>query len=107
MLDMLALLVTPAVALMLRLERTASLQEYAGSLVVMTLAFLLVKVVIFHQVGLYNRYWKYASIDELAKITLAVVGAVVVQVGVFLLILRPLGWVDLTFPRSIPFIDGL
>ena len=57
--------------------------------------------------GLYGRYWKYASIDELAKITLAVVAAVVVQVGVFLLVLRPLGWIDLTFPRSVPLIDGL
>ena len=106
-LDVLALLVTPAAALILRTESLASVQAYGVSLVVLTLVFLFVKVLIFRLGGLYSRYWKYASIDELAKITLAVAAAVVVQVGVFLLVLRPLGWVDLTFPRSVPFIDGL
>ena len=105
--DVLALLLTPSVALMLRIESMASVRTYGVSLVILTLVFLFIKVFIFHRAGLYNRYWKYASIDELAKITLAVVGAVVVQAGVFLFVLRPLGWVDLAFPRSIPFIDGL
>ena len=106
-LDVLTLLVTPAAALMLRAERFASVQAYWNSLVVLTLVSLFVKILVFRVGGLYGRYWKYASIDELAKITLAVAGAVVVQVGVFLLVLRPLGGVDLTFPRSVPLIDGL
>ncbi len=106
-LDVLTLLVTPAAALMLRAESFASVQAYWNSLLVLTLVFLFIKVLIFRLGGLYGRVWKYASIDELAKITLAVAGAVVVQVGVFLLVLRPLGWVDLTFPRSVPLIDGL
>ena len=106
-LDVLALLVTPAVALMLRTESLASVQAYWNSLVTLTLVFLLVKVLIFQQGGLYGRYWKYASIEELAKITLAVISAVVVQAIVFLFVFRPLGWIDLAFPRSVPFIDGL
>ncbi len=105
--DVLALLLTPSIALMLRTESIASVQAYGGSLALFTAVFLIVKVLIFQQAGLYNRYWKYASIDELAKITLAVIVAVVVQASVFLFVLRPLGWIDFSFPRSIPFIDGL
>ena len=105
--DVLVLLLTPSIALMLRTESIVSVQTFGVSLAILTVVFLIVKVLIFRRAGLYNRYWKYASIDELAKITLAVIGAVAVQAVVFLFIVRPLGWIDLSFPRSIPFIDGL
>ena len=83
--DILILLFTPAAALMLRLERWTVPPAYVASLVVVTGVFLALKVVVFRKAGLYNRYWKYASIDELAKITGAVVGAVALQGLLFFL----------------------
>ncbi|MFQ5568408.1 MAG: polysaccharide biosynthesis protein [Rhodothermales bacterium] len=106
-LDVLTLLLTPALALMLRLDSLAGFQEFERSLGVITVVFLLVKVAIFYVAGLYNRYWKYASIDELAKITLAVLFALGIQTVLFLMVLRPLGWVDPAFPRSVPLLEGL
>lgn len=105
--DILIFLFTPAAALMLRLEQWTVPPSYTASLIVVTGAFLALKLVVFRKAGLYNRYWKYASIDELAKITGAVVGAVALQALLFFLILRPFGWIAPQFPRSVPFIEGL
>ncbi len=105
--DVFALLWTPAVALVLRTDNVAAVPAFAASLGVLIASFLGVKVLVFWKAGLYHRYWKYASIDELAKITFAVALAVAVQTVLFFLVLRPLGWVDATFPRSVPFIEGL
>ena len=54
-LDVLVLLMTPAVALMLRAESFASVQAYWNSLVVLTLVSLFVKIPAFRLGGLHGR----------------------------------------------------
>lgn len=105
--DVFALLLTPALALVARTENVASLREHSTSLIEVAFAFLIIKLLIFLAFGLYNRFWQYASIDELAKITLAVLIATTLQALVFFLVLRPIEWVSMDLPRSLPFLDGL
>jgi FlaA1/EpsC-like NDP-sugar epimerase len=106
-LDILVFFTTPAIALMLRTDGIDSIREYSASLLVVMAAFLLIKVTIFYQLGLYRLFWHYASIDELAQIALAGLAALVTQTLIFFTLLRPLGWVTPDFPRSVPLIEGL
>jgi FlaA1/EpsC-like NDP-sugar epimerase len=105
--DILAFMVTPLVALMLRMDGNVPYDRYGRSLIVATGAFLLVKLVIFYKGGLYSRLWRYAGLDELIRLSFLAVVALLVQTALFLLVLQPLGWVGRDFPRSIPIVEGL
>jgi FlaA1/EpsC-like NDP-sugar epimerase len=105
--DIPVFLMTPAAALVLRTDEIRAIQVEFKSLLVIVLLFLVIKLAAFYMSGLYSRFWRYASIDELGRI--GVVGAllVLVQTGALFLVLQPAGLVSNEFPRSLPFIDGL
>ncbi len=105
--DIVLFLLIPMVALALRLDSALEFRHYGRSLLVTTLCFLIIKIAVFYRVGLYTRFWRYASIDELAHIIVVGLGATAVQLAGYLLLLRPLGWISDDFPRSLPLIDGL
>ncbi|MBK7178387.1 MAG: hypothetical protein IPH82_14585 [Chloroflexi bacterium] len=96
-LDFLIFLSTPALALVLRTDGLA-ITRYWQSLVVVTAVFLAIKVAVFLGLGLYNHYWRYASIDELANFALAGAGIAFFQAAAMFFWLRPTGWVDHSFP---------
>lgn len=104
--DILVFLLTPAAALAVRTDGEMEIESQFGSLLLITLLFLGIKVVAFYVGGLYSRFWRYASIDELSR--MASVGAIVllVQTSSLLLFLQPSGWISGEFPRSIPLIEG-
>lgn len=116
LLDAGALTLIPTLALILRLDSFQAVSRYVGGLIVFTLVGLAVRLLVFWRAGLYNRYWRYASVDEIALIFLSVVVATattaVAFYGLRFLVLAllpafadPLA--DLSLPRSIPLIDGL
>jgi FlaA1/EpsC-like NDP-sugar epimerase len=105
--DILAFTITPLLALMLRMDGNVPYDRYGRSLVVVTIAFLLVKLVVFYRGGLYSRFWRYAGLDELTRLSFLGVVALLVQTALFLLLLQPNGWVGRDFPRSIPIVEGL
>jgi FlaA1/EpsC-like NDP-sugar epimerase len=105
--DALLFLSIPAVALILRLEQLVPAERFRPSLVLVTLVFVAVKLLVFYLTGLYSRFWRYASIDELAQVAMASLLAVWLQIFLFFAVLRPLGLVVADFPRSIPLLDGL
>ncbi|MEO8286222.1 MAG: nucleoside-diphosphate sugar epimerase/dehydratase [Chloroflexota bacterium] len=105
--DAVAFLLTPLAALILRMDGTLPLDRYGRSLVVVTIVFLLVKMAVFFRGGLYSRFWRYAGLDELARIALVGVIALVIQTALFLLVLQPIGWVGRDFPRSVPVVEGI
>lgn len=105
-LDFLFFCVTPAVALVLRTESWTAPIRYAESLALYTAIAVVLRWAVFIPAGLYSRYWRYAALEEVVRILLAVGVATALITLVFLGILRPLGVLAL-FPRSIPFIDGL
>jgi FlaA1/EpsC-like NDP-sugar epimerase len=107
-LDLLFLALTPALALALRTDG----QAFAGDaflqpLAIFTLAALGCKFLIFFPLGLYARFWRYASAAELALIVVAGLTATLLEALAFFAILRPLALVPANFPRSLPFLDGL
>ena len=105
-LDFLIFLCTPALALVLRTDGL-SITRYWESLLVVTIVFSIIKVTVFLGLRLYQHYWRYASIEELATFALAGVITAGFQVAAMFLWLRPMGLIDPSFPRSIPFLDVL
>ncbi len=71
LLDVVLLAVTPTLALVMRLDSAAWVASYAPALIRFTILALIIKLVIFFLFGLYRRYWRYASMDELVSIILA------------------------------------
>src|SRR5687768_11889681 len=75
------------------------------SVVFLSVTGVAVKIPVFFAFGLYRRYWRYVSLEDLRVLTWSVlVGqlavAAVVTAGIVV------GWVN-WFPRSIIFIDGM
>jgi len=103
------LFLLPMAALMafaLRLDSEV-LQTYVRAMLVYALFAPVIKIPLFGLLGLYNRFWRYASVDELILLAGAAAIGGLVQ-GVFFLggrVLLP----DLVpaVPRSIPLIDIL
>lgn len=105
--DFCVLALSPLIALELRTDGQALWADYGWSVAAVVATFVTIKLAVFFPAGLYHRYWRYAGVDELAKITLACIVAVGVQTLAFIFALRPSGIVTAEFPRSIPLIDGM
>lgn len=97
----------PTVALLLRFDYLEDAAAYLQPILFYTLASLVWKLGIFLPTGLYNRYWRYASVDELATVIGATIASMAVGVLLFFSVLRPSGLIQPDFPRSVPIIDGL
>jgi FlaA1/EpsC-like NDP-sugar epimerase len=99
--------ITPLLALVIRLDGDFSLNAYIKELGTATILFLVVKLTVFWNLGLYRRYWRYASVEELTYIAMLVLSAVVIQTLLFdfLQYIPPLAREKL--PQSLPFLDGL
>jgi len=80
LLDGLVFCLTPALAMILRLDDLALLRGYYNGLVIATIAFSVVKLFTFTIGGFYKRYWKYASIDELIEIAALTTTAMVIEI---------------------------
>ena len=107
LLDIVLLSVTPTLALVMRVDVSAWVASYAPALIQFTVLALIIKLAIFFLFGLYRRYWRYASVDELVSIILAVGSATLIVAGLFF----GAGILGIdagrSLPRSVPFIDGL
>ncbi|MBI2437510.1 MAG: polysaccharide biosynthesis protein, partial [Lentisphaerae bacterium] len=107
LLDIVLLALTPTLALVMRVDAAAWIPSYPPALIQFTLLALMIKLATFFLFGLYRRYWRYASVDELLSIALAVGSATLIIAGLFF----GAGILGLdagrSLPRSVPFIDGL
>ena len=101
--DLIFFLLTPTVALFLRLDSVPAVQSYTESLIFYTIIFTVIKLLVNYKFGLYRRVWKHASLEELELIIIAVI-----TIGVSEFILYRFIRYFLPFqilPRSITFID--
>ncbi|BAZ12815.1 polysaccharide biosynthesis protein CapD [Calothrix sp. NIES-4071] len=105
--DVFIFLITPLLALLLRLDGHLDIKLYAESLAVATGLFLVIKIVVFWSFGFYRRYWRYASIEELVYVGVITTASVVIQVLLFDSIKLVLPVTLSGIPKSLPFIDGL
>jgi FlaA1/EpsC-like NDP-sugar epimerase len=107
LLDIVLLSVTPTLALVMRVDISAWVAAFAPALFQFTILALMIKLVTFFLFGLYRRFWRYASVDELVSIILSVGTATLIVAGLFF----GAGIFGLdtgrSLPRSVPFIDGL
>ncbi|HZW04426.1 MAG TPA: nucleoside-diphosphate sugar epimerase/dehydratase, partial [Anaerolineaceae bacterium] len=106
-LDLMVLALTPAIALVLREESFKWLPEALPALALYTGLSLAVKVGLFYLLGLYGRYWLYASVADVSRLVMAVGQAtIILTLAVFAVhpYLSPAG---LSVSRSVPLIDGM
>jgi FlaA1/EpsC-like NDP-sugar epimerase len=68
-------------------------------------AALVIKPAIFYALGMYMRFWRYASIQDLVAVLVAATAASLAM-GVFVAVAAYFGWVEF-FSRSVPLIDWL
>ncbi|MBW4621973.1 MAG: polysaccharide biosynthesis protein [Cyanosarcina radialis HA8281-LM2] len=104
--DTIIFLLTPLLALILRLDVSFEIETYKSSLIFVTLVFLAVKLSVLYRFGFYRRYWRYASIDELTQMAMLMLSAVVLQTFLFYA-LHFAGVLPPNLPRSLPLIDGM
>lgn len=106
-LDVLTFCITPLVALFLRYDGTYNINANLSPVIYLTVIFLLIKLIIFGLGGVYRRFWKLASIDELAH--LVVVGFIITFLEWFTLgILKTFQPVAFsTFPYSFVLIEAV
>lgn len=105
-LDICLLAIIPALALTLRVNLPWR-ADFQHALLIFTLMALLVKLPVFYAFRLYMRYWRYASMDELITIALAVFTTTVLVTAISWG-MQGFGFFDGYFlPRSVPIIDGL
>ncbi len=104
--DIVFFLLTPLLALELRLDGAVDLNIYQTGLLWVTLLFLLLKISLLYLLGFYKRCWKYASVDELQQISMTLVVEIVLQSLVFNG-LQPFIPALQTLPRSLPILDAI
>lgn len=105
--DAITFLITPLLALILRLDGSVELDSYKFGLAVVTILFLIVKLSLFITQGFYKRYWRYASRDELMQIAVLMTSAVVVEILGFNLLYYFTNFSVNNLPRSLPLLDGM
>jgi len=111
LLDLTLLPAAVVLAFLLRLDLDG-VQVYAPAIPLFIAVALPIKLIIFRWLGLYGRFWRYASVDELLLIatatTVSTVATATLWFGLILPLTETMGVLDLPgFPRSVPFIDGL
>lgn len=104
--DAIAFLITPVLALGLRLDEFFLFDLYGFELIVVIILFLAVKLSVLYIFGFYRRYWRYASIDELTQISILIGAAVVVQTLLFYALRWFYSPIE-ELPRSLPLLDGM
>lgn len=107
LIDAIAFLITPILALQLRLDKFFVFDIYGIDLIVVTILFLAVKLSVLYKFGFYRRYWRYASIDELTQISMLMAAAAVVQTLLFYVLHYGSDSPIENLPRSLPLLDGM
>ena len=104
--DVLLMPLAAVISFLLRLDIADLKFYYPHTILIFAALAATVKPVIFYLFGLYRRYWRYASANELINIALATLTGTAV-VTLLMYSLASLVWDFRPLPRSIPFIDLL
>lgn len=105
-LDILFLGLTPTLALLLRLDRLTVPEIYVNGLLIYTALAVVSRLITFHALNLYRRFWRYATVDDMLQIVTAVLLSSIFIVSAFA-ILRAIFPASISLPRSLYLIDPL
>jgi FlaA1/EpsC-like NDP-sugar epimerase len=100
--DVLFLPLAVYLSYVIRLEQV-DLHRFNSGLLVFTLISTVVTVVIFRLLGVYSRYWLFASMDEMFLLGSSVMVATMISAGTSWVLIHEF-WPSLLIPRSIPLI---
>jgi FlaA1/EpsC-like NDP-sugar epimerase/lipopolysaccharide/colanic/teichoic acid biosynthesis glycosyltransferase len=109
--DALISLFVPLLALEIRLDgdiftELGDPNRYIQTIIIVTIAFLIIKLSTLHLFGFYKHFWRYASIDELVKLAAWAIAVITIESGlVYIETITNLTPYNL--PRSLPILDGL
>jgi len=95
----------PFVLLSLRLEGFADVPRYLPAIGEFLAVAIPIKLAALYSRGLYQRYWRYASVDELIDIVQAVGMAGFLTVLIYYFVVMPLTVATPDLPRSTPIVD--
>jgi FlaA1/EpsC-like NDP-sugar epimerase len=106
-LDLTIVTISPLFALFLRMEGTIPNTVFGTNLLLLTLILGVIKISIFYSVGLYNRFWISASVDELIRIIIA--GILTLLSGTLVIYISRIFEFGVTghFPLSLPALDSI
>jgi FlaA1/EpsC-like NDP-sugar epimerase len=107
LLDLFFLTFTPAIALLLRVDTPALWSRLFTNLVLYTLIAMFLRVMIHTSFGLYGRYWRYASAEDVTQISMAVLVSSALVTGLFVVANVFTVSEETILPRSVPLIDSL
>jgi FlaA1/EpsC-like NDP-sugar epimerase len=107
LLDLLAVGITPTLALTLRVLAPWKTDLFYFGLITYTLLSILIKLPVFYFFNLYRRYWRYASINEMLSIIQAVMVASILCAGIFFGLHIFGFFTEQGLPRTVPIIDAL
>jgi FlaA1/EpsC-like NDP-sugar epimerase len=105
LIDLILIPATVILAFVIRLD-TVRMRAYMPAILVFVAVAVPVKIGAFWWLGLYRRYWRYASMDELLLVAWAAGVSSVVAAGLLFAAALPLSGIK-EFPRSVILIDGL
>jgi FlaA1/EpsC-like NDP-sugar epimerase len=105
--DLMALLLTPAFAIWIRMEDLGAIERLVVPLVLYSLLMACLKMLIHIKAGLYSHYWAYASSEELATLLSAMGVAYAAEVLLAFIVLFPLDLLPAGFPHSVPILNGI
>lgn len=106
-LDVLALTVIPIIALVLHRDGIDWLSGNGSAVIFFIVVALSIKLPLFHSCGLYQRYWRYASLNDLFRIAAAVLVTTVVLTAFFFLLQPLLISRGLPIDRTLSITDGI
>ncbi|MHA2282674.1 MAG: polysaccharide biosynthesis protein [Promethearchaeota archaeon] len=107
MCDIIFILIIPSIAVTIRLDSLQWLSELYLAILFFSALALIVKLPIFYYSGLYNRYWRYSSVGDVALIFISTFLANLILTLILFPSHQILTLYHLELPRSIVFIDFL
>ena len=105
--DLIGWTIIPFIALGLRLDDFGFAQSYLPHLAAFIAVAIPCKVAALRMTGLYRRYWRYASIDELGLIVVAMLGAGLACATLYGFLVAPLLPFEPALPRAVLILDAL
>jgi FlaA1/EpsC-like NDP-sugar epimerase len=106
-LDIVALLLIPTFAMILSADGLSWWPRASRTVIAYTMVALIVQLMVFHRMGLYERYWQYAGITELNQVALAVAASAILLTALYAAVHSSLLGYDLAIYRSLPLLAGL
>lgn len=103
--DALVFIVTPILALAIRLENGSAFLAYLPGLWSAIAVFLIVKLALLYTLGLHRCFWRYASVDELVSLGKFAISIILIESALLVVLEPTFGLKGL--PRSLPLLDGI